>query len=429
MKTRFYLRKSTKTYSINFEFRNSKGNIRLRTSTGYSLLNSKDWDNKKEKLKLPCAVFEAAEINVKLSEALLKFNYAMKAIDENNTSENSIYFIIMEAFGKKNIASDLHDNEIELKDSLIKYYNWFLKYYAIHNSPFTKKPLSPGSLKTYKTGLSRLEDYISDRKIKNFSFADCSRNFYNDYIIYLNEKKYSKNYIGTIVQKLKTILSFSYDEGFHKNSEFKKSYFSKVVEEIDHIYLTVEELQRIRVLELNDPILDNVRDIFLLCSYTGLRISDMLALLKKSTQVIYIEDGIKYFKLKQMKTSNTVIIPLNSIVTSLLEKRSGNLPEYVHSTIINSSIKSICKRAKITEIHTFSRTIGGVVQEISQPKYKLVASHTARRSFCTNAYKSGMPIQDIMSISGHKSERIFLSYVKVEKVENAKRISQHPFFN
>ena len=39
-----------------------------------------------------------------------------------------------------------------------------------------------------------------------------------------------------------------------------------------------------------------------------------------------------------------------------------------------------------------------------------------------------MPIQDIMAISGHKSERVFLNYVKVQKVENAKRIAKHEFF-
>jgi Phage integrase family len=61
--------------------------------------------------------------------------------------------------------------------------------------------------------------------------------------------------------------------------------------------------------------------------------------------------------------------------------------------------------------------------------YKLVASHSARRSFCINAYKSGMPSQDIMAISGHKSEKVFLNYVKVEKTENAKRIAKHSFFN
>ena len=68
------------------------------------------------------------------------------------------------------------------------------------------------------------------------------------------------------------------------------------------------------------------------------------------------------------------------------------------------------------------------MEEYNLPKYKFVSSHTARRSFCTNAFKAGMPIQDIMAISGHKSERVFLNYVKVQKVENAKRIAKHEFF-
>ncbi len=59
----------------------------------------------------------------------------------------------------------------------------------------------------------------------------------------------------------------------------------------------------------------------------------------------------------------------------------------------------------------------------------MVTNHTARRSFCTNAYKSGMPTIDIMSISGHKSERIFLNYIKVTEDERAIKISSHKFFN
>ena len=428
MKIRFYLRKSTKKYSINFEYRSSNGSIRYRTSTGYMIQNSKEWDNKKERLKIPSSVFGAADINTKLSEAIYKVNKSISVTDELNISESDVQKIVFNAFGKVSVAEKEKVKTESVKNNLISYYKWFLEYYSIHNSPYTKKKLAKGTLKTYKTGLSRLEEYIEDRKLNNFSFKDCNRDFYNDYILYLTSLNYSKNYVGTIIQKLKTILGFAYEEGIHSNNEFKKSYFSKMTEEIDHVYLTVEELKRIKELQLNDTILDNVRDIFLISCYTGLRISDMMALLKRSNQVIFEEDGIKYFQLKQLKTTNSVIIPLNSIVNAILDKRNGNLPNYLHSTIINEHIKSICKRAKIIENHLLTRTIGGKVEEFNLPKYKLVSSHTARRSFCTNAFKSGIPIQDIMAISGHKSERVFLNYVKVQKVENAKRIAKHDFF-
>lgn len=421
MKTRFYLRKSTKSFSINFECRNSHESIRLRTSTGFAILSPKDWDAKKERLKLPSSVFNAAEINLNLSESVIKFNRLILEAKEENLSVSSTQKILNNAFGKKD---EISIEKIEIsKKNLIDYYEWFLDFYSKNNSPYTKKNLTKGTVKTYKSALTRLQLYIDDRKLKKFSFNDCNREFYNDYVNYLTEKNYSKNYIGTMIQKLKTILGYAYEEGIHSNLEFRKNYFSKFAEEIDHIYLSVDELKRISDLEINDSVLETVRDIFLIGCNTGLRISDILSLLKKTNQVIFNEEGVSYFHIKQIKTSNLVIIPLNSFVLDIVNKRDGNLPKYLHQNVVNEHIKSICKKAKITENHIMKRTEGGKEVEYELPKYKFVSSHTARRTFCTNAYKSGMPIQDIMAISGHKTERVFLNYVKVEKAENARRDS------
>ncbi len=426
MKTRFYLRKSTKSFSINFECRNCNGSIRLRTSTGFAILRSKDWDTKKESLKLPSSVFNAAEINLNLSESILKFNKLILETGEENLSTLNTQILLDYVFRKK-IATSIEKAGIINRD-LIDYYEWFLDFYSKNNSPYTKKVLTKGTLTTYKSALTRLQLYIRERKLKTFSFNDCNRQFYNDYVSYLTEKKYSKNYIGTMIQKLKTILGYAYDEGIHNNLEFKKNYFSKFTEEIDHIYLTIDELKRISDLEINDFVLETVRDIFLIGCNTGLRISDILSLLRRTTQVVFVDDGVSYFHIKQIKTSHMVIIPLNSFVLDILKKRDGNLPKYLHQNIVNEHIKSICKRAKIYENHIIRRTEGGKEVEHELPKYKFVSSHTARRTFCTNAYKSGMPVQDIMAISGHKTERVFLNYVKVEKTENAKRIAKHAFF-
>lgn len=427
MKTRFYLRKGSKSYSINFEYRNTIGNIRLRTSTGFTILNPKEWDTKRERLKLPSSVLNAADINLNLSAAIFKFNKCIIETNEDELSETQAQKIINTAFGKSNNIYNEKTNSS--KKNLIEYYEWFLDFYSKNNSPYTNKNLTSGTVKTYRTGLSRLQEYIDDRKLKNFSFNDCNRSFYNDYINYLTGKNFSKNYIGTIIQKLKTVLGYAFDEGIHANVEFKKNYFSKFAEEINHVYLSVEELKRIMDLDLNNSVLDSVRDIFLIGCNTGLRISDILSLLKKTNQVIFTEAEVKYFQIKQIKTSSTVIIPINSVVNDIINRYEGNLPKYQHLKVINENIKKICKKADIIENHTIRRTEGGREVEYEFPKYKLVSSHTARRSFCTNAYKSAMPIQDIMAISGHKTERVFLNYVKVEKVENAKRIAKHTFFH
>lgn len=260
MKTRFYLRKGTKSYSINFEYRNSNGNIRLRNSTGFTILNPKEWDAKKERLKLPSSVLNASDINLKLSAAIFKFNKSIMDVDEDVLSEIQVQKLMNTAFGKYDAI--FNEKAIANKRNLVEYYEWFLDFYSKNNSPYTNKNLTSGTVKTYRTGLTRLQEYVDDRKLNNFSFNDCNRSFYNDYISYLTGKNYSKNYIGTIIQKLKAVLVYDFDEGIHNNIEFKKNYFSKFAEEIDHVYLTVVELQRIMDLYVNDSVKDNVRDIF-----------------------------------------------------------------------------------------------------------------------------------------------------------------------
>jgi hypothetical protein len=39
-----------------------------------------------------------------------------------------------------------------------------------------------------------------------------------------------------------------------------------------------------------------------------------------------------------------------------------------------------------------------------------------------------MAVQDIMAISGHKTEKVFYNYIKVDVFDNATRIADNPFF-
>ena len=57
--------------------------------------------------------------------------------------------------------------------------------------------------------------------------------------------------------------------------------------------------------------------------------------------------------------------------------------------------------------------------------WECVSSHTARRCFATNYYLQGFPTIDLMKITDHKTERAFLKYIRVSKLESAKRLSIH----
>ena len=71
-----------------------------------------------------------------------------------------------------------------------------------------------------------------------------------------------------------------------------------------------------------------------------------------------------------------------------------------------------------------TRTVGGKLVTETFEKWEHVSSHTGRRSFCTNMYKSGLPSLMIMSISGHKTETSFLKYIKVKQGEHAEMMKK-----
>ena len=58
-------------------------------------------------------------------------------------------------------------------------------------------------------------------------------------------------------------------------------------------------------------------------------------------------------------------------------------------------------------------------------KYELIGTHTARRSALTNLYKTGLfDTREMMSISGHKSERVFEHYIRMTATEQADKIAE-----
>jgi integrase len=433
MKTHFKLRKGSKKSTINYEFRNGT-HVKFRASTSFIINSEKDWDSNRQRMKLPSSSVNAKLINSKLSEFENHFNELLFAKNEKNIVTDEVKSIFNEVFGTTEKKKPIKQNEVFQENTIkengvndfISYYEWFLIFYSKNNSPYSKRVLTKGTIRTLKSTLAVLKKYRDSKKLKTIYFDDINRNFHSDFISYLNNQKYSKNYTGTVIQKIKTVMGYALDEGKHSNLEFKKNYFSKIEEVINHPYLDLNELKEIEKLKITHKEMDVARDIFLIGCNTGLRIGDLLKFIKNPN--FSIVDGRKFINLKQSKTSNYVYIPLKSIVLEIMKKYDGNLPDYLHQNKINAHLKSICKRAKITETYQFTRTEGGIEIKYEEPKYKFICTHTARRSFCTNAYLEGIPVADIMAISGHKTERSFFNYIKVDKLQNASRIAEHNFF-
>ena len=192
-------------------------------------------------------------------------------------------------------------------------------------------------------------------------------------------------------------------------------------EDIDNVYLTESELSILANWEIKTPYLDRVRDQFILLAWTGCRYSDLDKLRKEN--IIEIS-GSHFFKLKQQKTGNDVIIPIFPESQRILEKYEYNLPRPMANQKFNLYLKEVCKLAELDDEVIIKRTEGGVLKENVLKRYECISAHTARRSFATNLYLRGFDSMSIMQITGHRTESAFLTYIKVTREQNAARMMQ-----
>jgi len=122
-----------------------------------------------------------------------------------------------------------------------------------------------------------------------------------------------------------------------------------------------------------------------------------------------------------------VVIPLRPEVAKLIKKYDYKLP-VTSNQKTNDYIKQVCKMVGIEEAIPIKKSSNGKIYEVMSPKYKEVTVHTARRSFATNAFLNDIPSIAIMKITGHQTEKAFLSYICISAEENANKMMQHSFF-
>jgi integrase len=241
---------------------------------------------------------------------------------------------------------------------------------------------------------------------------------------YCLDKKYSPNTIGSYIKNIKVFMNEAVDKKLTTNTEYKSRRFKKVSEEAENIYLTQTELTKIYEKDFSKKKnLDRIRDMFIIGCYTGLRYSDLFTINNDNL----IDKGTK-LRIKTEKTGELVIIPLHNYIKAIIKKHNG-IPQYKTSNqSMNESLKVIAEQSGLKDNILISATKGGKVETISYKKHDLVSVHTARRSFATNAFLNNVPTISIMKITGHKTEKSFLKYIKISQEDNANKLTNHSFF-
>ncbi len=209
--------------------------------------------------------------------------------------------------------------------------------------------------------------------------------------------------------------------------DFKMKGFKVLKEDVDSIYLTQQEITALENISLPaNSFTEKVRDLFVIGCHTGLRISDLKRLSKDHLKHT---NGERYIEIEMQKTEKPVTIPFSEKLESLLLKYqtpSGSFFRGIYDQRVNDAIKEVAAESEVFKKEVVINTSEkGLRVSKLVPKYQLITNHTARRSFATNKVLEGYPYSAIMLITGHKTEKAFLRYVKISGYDAVKIFKQH----
>ena len=346
------------------------------------------------------------------------------------------------------------------KMTLVKFIDHYIKDVKegnrttlLHGRTFVK-----GSRYSVANSLEHFKEFMAETGV-TYDFEDVDLDCYNRYKSWLmhkdinpenkafidengkkqepKEKKdeihYADNTIGGFIKKLKAVLRAADSRGYPVNPAYKSIEFKAQVLDVDAIYLTREEIERMEKADLSKTEdkknYELARDIFMIGVWTAQRVSDYNNLKPENIKEVNNNGTpMTYISIHQQKTGRLVEIPCNAKVRAILNKYPKGLP-HLSDQKINMYIKQIGQMAGIDEVIEIKGSRGGEVIKEYYKKYDLICTHTARRTGATLMYLDGIAIYDIMKVTGHKSVTTLEKYIRADKLEVAQKlVLQYDYF-
>ena len=298
----------------------------------------------------------------------------------------------------------------------------FTEYKELKRPGLRGNMLSEDTSKTYLNYLKKLKKYEAEKNL-TLRFNDITIDFYYEYHTWLIEEDFSPNSIYNAIRCIKQFMAEAKREHLHNNLAYLDEEFRAVIEEADSIALTKEEVHAWENLDLSSPEqkgLCRSRDLFLDGVYSAQRHRDYSNIKPENIGKMGDLDVIRFY---QHKTINPVILPLTPKFKKLLE-RYNNYSAPRNIVNFGKDLKILGEMAGINSIVLHKVTKGGKTEIIPTPKFKLISSHTARRTAATLMVKAGYPILEAMKITGHKTMSQFLKYVRTTEEEIVLSISK-----
>ncbi|NDV17692.1 tyrosine-type recombinase/integrase [Muricauda sp. TY007] len=277
-----------------------------------------------------------------------------------------------------------------------------LAIYGEHNAQIKEligSDYSYGAYRRHVRTMNHLARFIQkEYKVSDLYVMEVDLNFVNRFHHYLKTQKIgNQNTVTKYVVNFKKIMRMAFANNWVKKDPFYswKAEWKKVERNV----LTEAELRSLIDLQLESKSLEQVRDIFVFCCFTGLAYVDVKKL--SNSHIVNGIEGKRWIKIKRAKTDSLSSVPLLPIAEKILRKYEDHSQKLITAALLpvisnqktNAYLKEIASACEIKKKLTF---------------------HLARHTFATTVtLANGISIESVSKMLGHQSLKTTQIYAKV----------------
>ncbi|NVN97624.1 site-specific integrase, partial [Candidatus Nomurabacteria bacterium] len=276
-----------------------------------------------------------------------------------------------------------------------------LKIFQEHNEKvegLINKDFAPGTVERYKTCYKHLESFIAWKyKRSDMDLNEITPMFVNNLEFYLKtERKCCNNTAIKYIKNFKKIVRIAIANGWMKMDPFRNVKFH--LDEVDMAFLSQKELVKLMEKQFDIERVQQVKDVYLFCCFTGLAFIDVYNL-KYSN--IEDKDGKLWIRKKRQKTKNWCSVPMLEPAIQLMNKYKDH-----PYCIANGCVLPVLTNQKMNAYLKEIADACGIKKNLS--------THTARHTFATTVTLSNqISIEVVSKMLGHSSINMTKKYARV----------------
>lgn len=262
------------------------------------------------------------------------------------------------------------------------------------------KDFVKATLTKYNTVRSKTADYIWHKfKKQDLYLESIDYAFVTGFEMYLKtEGGIEHNTAMRYMKNLKKIVNLAFNHGWIRTNPF--NLFKCTYKKVTRLELEWEEIHQLANHSFSVKRLDEVRDTFLFCCYTGYAFVDIE---KLTPQHIFIgKDKVAWIKTQRTKTYVTANVPLIPQAIELIEKYK----DHDCRTVLNKlfPVKSNQK------MNAYLKEIGDLASIT-----KVLTTHIARHTFATTVtLENDVPLETVSKMLGHTKLTTTQIYAKMK---------------